>query len=322
MFWLASFIMRRPLNAVLVVSAFAVLSVVIAPFSLLSGATLALVVLRLGPGPGVKVMLGAGFVVALIAFVAKGGEVSGLMGFVLIVMALTWLPLLLLSWVLRQTRSMSITMVVAGVLAMIVVVAMYLMVGDTVLWWRQALDKTFELAQADASLPLSPADLDRVLDALSRTMTGLLGAGVLLSLMGSIFLARWWQSLLYNHGGFRAEFQAIRLDYRISILVLLVLSLMLFTEGIWGQLAGDLLVVLLALYTLVGLALVHGLVALIGAPVWVLFALYLLLAFLLPQMMIFLAAAGYTDSWINLRERVRLKSQSKNRNNDKSEDDR
>ena len=321
MFWLASFIMRRQMNAVLVVSVFAVLSVVIAPFGLLSGAALSLVVLRLGLGPGIKVMLGAGLAVALIAFVAKGGEVGAVLGFVLIAMAVTWSPLLLLSWVLRQTRSMSTTMVIATIVAMVVVLMMYLLVGEPVAWWRQALEQTFLLAQADTSLPLSPADLERVLDALSRAMTGLLGAGILLSLMGSIFLARWWQSLLYNRGGFRAEFLALRLDYRVSILLLLVLSLMFITKGIWGQLAGDLLVVLLALYTLVGLAFVHGLVALTGAHVGILFALYLLLAFLLPQMMIFLAAAGYTDSWLNLRERVRLKRQGKSGSDDESGDD-
>lgn len=319
MFWLVSFIMRRPLNAILVASVFAVLSLVIAPLSLLSGAVIALVTLRLGLATGVKVMLGAGIVVAIIAVVAKGGEVTGVVGFVLIAMAVTWLPLLLLSWVLRETRSMPITMVIAAVVAMVAVVAVYLLVGDATLWWRQALDQSFALAQGDTSLPLSPEDLDRVLDALARTMTGLLGAAVLLSLMGSLFLARWWQSLLYNQGGFRKEFLALRLDYRVSVLVLLVLSLMIFTKGIWGQLAGDLLVVLLALYTLVGLALVHGLVALTGAPIGILFAMYLLLAFLLPQMMIFLAAAGYTDSWLNLRERVRRKTQRKS-SNDESDD--
>ncbi len=321
MVWLASFIMRRPLNAVLVASVFAVLSIVIPPFSLLSGAAVSLVALRLGVSMGAKVMFGVGLVVATITFVGTGGTASAIVGFVLIVMAVTWLPLLLLSWVLRETQSLSITMIVAAILAMVVVVAMYLLVGDTSIWWRQALDKTFAMAAVGTSLPLSPEDLDRVLDALSQAMTGLLGAAVLLSLIGAIFLARWWQSLLYNRGGFRSEFLALRLDYRLSIIVLLVLSLMLITKGVWGQLAGDLLIVLLALYMLVGLALVHGLVALTGAHVAILFALYLLLAFLLPQMMIFLAAAGYADSWLNLRERVRVRAQGKN-SNDKSEDDR
>ncbi len=317
MFWLASFIMRRPLNAVLVASVFAVLSIVIPPFSLLSGAAVSLVVLRLGIGMGAKVMLGAGLVVAIIAFVGTGGTASAIAGFVLMAMAVTWLPLLLLSWVLYETRSLSITMIVAAILAMVAVVVMYLLVGDTSLWWRQALDKTFVMTAAGANLPLSPEDLGRALDALSQVMTGLLGATVLLSLIGSVFLARWWQSLLYNRGGFRSEFLALRLDYRLSIIVLLVLSLMLITNGIWAQLAGDLLIVLLALYMLVGLALVHSLVALTGAHVAILFALYLLLAFLLPQMMIFLAAAGYIDSWLNLR--VRVGAQGKN-SNDKSGD--
>lgn len=323
MLWLASFIMRRPSNAVLVASVFAVLAVVIAPFHLLSGATVCLVALRLGLGEGVKVLLGASIVLAVITFVANGGAVSGLMGLALIAMAVTLLPLLLLSWVLRQTRSMPVTVVVAGGLAAAVVVAMYWLLGDTTQWWRQALEQPFILAQGETGLLLSAEEINRFLDVLARAMTGLLGAAVFMSLMGSILLARWWQALLYNPGGFRAEFYALRIDYRVSILVLLVLGVMIAAKGIVGQLATDLLVVMLAMYTLVGIALIHGLVALTSAPVAVLFGLYLLLAFLLPQMMIFLAAAGYTDSWIDLRKRVRARKglTQRKRDEDDSEDD-
>ena len=45
----------------------------------------------------------------------------------------------------------------------------------------------------------------------------------------------------------------------------------------------------------------------------------------LPQMMIFLAAAGYTDSWIDIRGKVRAKkgiTPPRNNEDNDSEDDR
>lgn len=317
-----SFIMRRRLNAVLVAAAFGILSLLVAPLSLVSGATLALVALRLGIGEGVKVMLGAVLALAAIAFVARGGEWSGPLQVLLLGLSLGWLPVLVLSWILRQTRSMASALVVAAVIAIAAVVAIHLAVGDASAWWRNLLELTVAEAQRDAvHLPISEADLERALDALAQAMTGLLGAGLLLSLVATLFLARWWQALLYNPGGFRKEFYDLRLDKRVGIVLLLVVGLMLVLKGFWGQLAGDLLVVLLALYSVVGLSLLHGVVAATGSHVGWLFAVYLLLGFLLPQMMILLAAAGFTDSWVNVRERVRIRRAMAGKNDHDTPDD-
>lgn len=323
--WLASFIMRRPLNAVLVASVFAILSLVMPPLSLFSGATLALVSLRLGLGVGVKVLLGAGVAVAIFALAIDGSDVSSPVGEVFTVMAIAMLPLLLLlSWVLRETRSLATTVVVTGVLAMVVVVFMYLVVGDTTEWWRHAFSQVYVLAQADGTQQVSPAELEAFVALVAKASNGAAGLIAFLMLAGSVLLARWWQAKLYNPGGFGAEFRGLRFDKRISIAVLLVLGLMIVTEGAWQQFAADLLVVLLAMYMLIGIALVHSVVGFKNAPRAILVALYVLLLFppTAPQVAVLLASAGFADSWLDLRRRLGISPAPQRNSNDESEDDR
>jgi hypothetical protein len=118
-----------------------------------------------------------------------------------------------------------------------------------------------------------------------------------------LLLARWWQSMLFNPGGFRAEFHALQLGKPLALgaLVLALVSLLL-ADGI-GALARDLVMVVLLLYMLQGLAIAHALVAARGASVWWLVAIYGLLAIALPQVIMVLAVAGLMDTWMNLRRR-------------------
>lgn len=323
MTWLASFVMRRPLNAVLVASVFAVLSIVIPPLSLFSGATLALVSLRLGLGVGVKVLVGAGITVAIFAALIDASRVSSPVGEVFSLMAMAMLPLLLLlSWVLRETRSLSITVVASGVLAMVIVVFMYVVVGDTTVWWRAVFEEVYVLAQANGQ-PITSTELDALVAVVAKASHGAAGLIAFLGLTGSLLLARWWQSNLYNPGGYRAEFHNLRLDRRIGFVVLLVLGLMIVSSGLWAQLAADLLIVLLAMYMLVGIALVHSVVAFKNAPRAILIALYLLLLFppTTSQVAILLASAGFADSWLDLRRRLGISPVSQRKMNDESEDD-
>lgn len=323
MTWLASFIMRRPLNAVLVASVFAVLSMVIPPLSLFSGATLALVSLRLGLGIGVKVLLGAGVAVAIFAALIDSSRVSSPVGEVFSLMAIAMLPLLLfLSWVLRETRSLPITVVTSGALAMAVVVFMYVVVGDTTAWWRSVFEEVYVLAQANGQ-PITGTELDVLVATVAKASHGAAGLIAFLGLTGSLLLARWWQANLYNPGGYRAEFHNLRFDKRIALVVLLVLGLMIVSSGLWAQLAADLLIVLLAMYMLVGIALVHSVVTFKNAPKAILIALYLLLLFpaTTPQVAILLASAGFADSWLDLRRRLGISPVSQRKVNDESEDD-
>jgi hypothetical protein len=130
-------------------------------------------------------------------------------------------------------------------------------------------------------------------------VAGLLGWGNALSVTLCLMLGRWWQSLLYNPGGFKDEFQSFRLPQPL-VIVLLVVAIGLGMLGVdywfWA------LIVALP-FIFAGFGLVHGLAAkrqLNG--VWLGFFYFSWL--LLDPLKLVLLLAVIVDSWYDLRARV------------------
>jgi hypothetical protein len=125
----------------------------------------------------------------------------------------------------------------------------------------------------------------------------LLGASV------SLFIARWWQAMLFNPGGFGAEFRALRADWRLAVGAVVVLVGLLLLEGEPRRLAAELMLVALVVFSLQGLAVAHGLLA--GsrqAGLWI-GALYIAIALLWPYPLLALGAVGLIDTWVDFRTR-------------------
>lgn len=116
-------------------------------------------------------------------------------------------------------------------------------------------------------------------------------------------LARWWQGLLYNPGGFQQEFHGLRLPPRMSMALA-----GLFLAASFGVpvLAGWVLYFVMPLF-FAGLALVHGLVGLKKLSGLWLGAFYLLL--LSPVVAQLLTVAALFDSWYDFRQRVEATDQ-------------
>jgi hypothetical protein len=111
-------------------------------------------------------------------------------------------------------------------------------------------------------------------------------------------MARWWQALLYNPGGFRQEFHGLRLPPRLAMALAA-----LFLAASFGVpvLAGWVLYFVMPLF-FAGLALVHGLVGLKKLSGLWLGAFYMLL--LSPVVAQLLTVAALFDSWYDFRSRV------------------
>jgi uncharacterized protein YybS (DUF2232 family) len=138
-------------------------------------------------------------------------------------------------------------------------------------------------------------------------MSGILATGSFLHLVSSLFIARWWQSMLYHPGGFKKEFHQLRLHRLVGLAGLLLLLLILLPVQELPQMVKNFGTLLVALYFIQGLAVVHGLVEISEAASTWLVLLYLLLIVLMPQMVMLLAALGLTDIWVDLRARLRHK---------------
>lgn len=296
---LAAYVMRGRSAAALVAATGAVLFWLFPPFLVVSAAAVALVTLRRGAAEGAALMALAGIGAAGLTWLTLGAPWP-----MLRVLLPCWLPLWSLALVLRATVSLARTFQLAALLGLLGVGGFYLALGDPAVWWGKVLAG---LRQELAGLAaLGPAADRSALDQLLATFEGwapylpgqVVGAALLLVLL-ALLLGRWWQALLYNPGGFRPEFQELRLGRPLAALSLALFGAALLSD--WPPLINALLV-LGTLYTLQGVALIHAaLFKLQLSPAWLLL-FYLLLIPLLSQLVMGL---GLADAWVDFRKRIR-----------------
>jgi hypothetical protein len=295
------------MQAVLVAVIAAVMSLVLPPLSHISGATVALVTLRNGAVEGALITAGSALILLLLGFVSAMG--SGLVDvFVISLVVAVWLPALFCAQVLRKWRSLSMALTTAGLIALGAMLVFYLAVGDVRAWWYTILKAVFEPMLTTPSMPLSEGEVENWLNSFAAIMTGVVAATLLLTAMINLSLARWWQALLFNPGGFRQEFHGLRLDWRIAAAVLPVAIMSsLLSEGPVQGFGQDAMVLVMAMFSVPGLALLHAVVAHKKIHRAALIAVYVLMIFILPQMVMILAATGLTDSWLDFRRRLGIR---------------
>ena len=297
---LATYIMRGPIQAMLVTAALALVSLipVLGMVSVLSGAAVALVTLRHGAKQGLQVLLGASLVTSIFMYFVFGTMILGL-----IFALLLWLPLLCLALVLRSSSSWSMLLDAAAAMGIAGITVFYLLIGDPLPFWQAALGQMLDLMSSQDGM----AELGQVKDQIpmiAEWMTGMLTAALVMGLVLSMMLARWWQSLLYNPGGFQQEFYDLRQSKMAAFTVLVILLFSLFDLGLISNLAGDIMITIVVIYSVVGLALIHALVARTGKHSAWLVGMYVLMFIMPPHMMLALASAGFADSWLNFRGRL------------------
>ena len=295
---LASYIMRGRMQAMSAAVGFMGLSLIFPLFSYVSAATVALVTLRLGWRETLVVTGGALLATSAVAGIALGDPGVGA-SFALVV----WLPIIVLSLVLRQTMSLPITLAVAATLGALGVLAVYAGVDDPAGWWRESVIKVIQTQILDsAGLDTEQAEVWRVaLDQMANVMTGIVVAWFVLSSVLSLLLARWWQAMLYNPGGFRKEFYQLRLGKTMAMIALALMLVSLLPLDKVAAVSKDIVIVLVLLYMLQGLAVVHASVAARHVGIGWLVALY----FVLLVVPMVVAIAGLLDTWVELRNRVR-----------------
>jgi hypothetical protein len=140
-------------------------------------------------------------------------------------------------------------------------------------------------------------------------MTGSLIAAMLLSLALTLLIARWWQALLYNPGGFREEFTHLQLGLPAAVLALALAA------GAWlskASLMIELALVASVMFLLQGMAVAHAVIAKTASPTLWLAGVYGLLVLAMPQMMAALAAMGVIDTFADFRARLTARGGPKN----------
>ncbi len=287
---LASFIMRGRLQAVLIIALAAILPVL----NIFSGAALALVTLRKGSREGMLNLLIATCLTVILAVLLFGSTrpAIGLLG-------TFWLPLWLLSGVLRHTIALAAALQLALLLALLALLGGMLAIGDIAAWGRPLLEHLLEpLLQ---QLQLDGLQRTAIETMLAPFSLGLFIANSLLSVLLSLLLGRWWQALLFNPGGFGAEFRELRLGQQLALLAALVFAGVLLLR--WPLLA-NLTPLLLVIYALQGIALAHAIINRARLARGWLVGFYLLLL-LLPQTLFLVCLLSVIDAWADFRVRIK-----------------
>jgi hypothetical protein len=297
---LASFVMRGRGQATLVVATAAVLSALVPPVSWLSSGALALVTLRKGSREGLLVLVAALVGAGVLSLLALGSPLPAL-SFALVL----WLPIVVMAAVLRSTVSLGAALAAAGLLGLLAVMALHLRFGDMGPWWVATLGPVIEPALEGLDQDQAAA-VRASIEATSGYMTGLMVAAGLFNLVLGLVIGRLWQAGLYNPGGFRREFHALRLPRAAAGVVIALFVAVLALGGAPGMVT-DMAAVVLVPCALAGLALAHGLVGGRRGGVGWLVGLYLLLVVALLETSIALAAVGLANAWFDLAARFGAK---------------
>jgi len=180
-----------------------------------------------------------------------------------------------------------------------------LTVDDVVLWWRQWLDVMIEQAVA----PEKSVQYREILEPAAVLFNAMMIAGLMLNLVFSVMLARWWQSRIYNPGVFRQEFHALRLPSAMLLPSVLLVALMFVVTEPWQGMFRDILIVFMLMYLFQGVSVVHRYVDKLKLSMAWLVSMYCLLI-VLPHMVLFIACLGITDVVVVWRRKNSSKNES------------
>lgn len=285
---LAEYVMRGPKEASIAVFILGLIPV-FGPW--LCVAALSLVILQIGMEQGAKVIPWA-------VLPAIGWFVAGDVTFLMILLASA-----VAAGVLRAMRSLPLAITVAVVMT----AAMVSLVQVLMPHHLEALAKMMSeiLASSEnfeaAADNVGSVDREQLIEKLI-SVTFAWGTGFTACLV--LFVARWWQSLLYKPGGFQQEFHQFRLSYRLVFVLLLslVLAVQLQKMGIEFGLA---LAALFSIPILIAaIALVHGVIKILDMNSHWLGMFYVSLFFMGHLLYLPLLMLAILDASIDIRMKV------------------
>ena len=278
---LAEYIMRGRLQAITI-------ALLGSWVPLLNQAAIALVSLRKGGAEGVIITLWA--IMPSLMALWLGNVGLTMVAASIAVLIVTYIAALLL----RATVSWALTSTAVVVMSALLALVLASWVGDIDVQLNQFFTG---FLQPDGEQTASATILWTAVSA-----SGAVGFWIGLSVVAGLLIARWWQAMLYNPGGFGMEFRALRLPPALALLCLAAI-LFCLSRGVeyafWNSLLG--LPLLLA-----GIALLHFIVKSYQLKlVWLVIFYFALVVFKPLSLLVSLLAV--IDSGFDLRKRINVK---------------
>ena len=300
---LARFVMSGRLPAIGLAAASLLLSLPLPPLSsplaYVSGGIMALVSLSQSLLESLGVLVGAAILTALAASLIFTTTVP-VVGAALIL----WVPVLCGARILRASNDLPATLLVLTLLAVLLVAVLHLLFGDTGAWWEERLNPVLKPALENQGLDSS------IVGQIAPWVTGLLATALLVGIVLSLLLGRWWQAVVFNRGSFGEEFRRLQFGRIMAGVTLLIWAATGVPDLPWHSGFRDIGMVLVVPFVLAGLAVLHGLVHSLGLHKGWLVAVYAMMIVASPAVELLLAFLGLADSWLNIRQRVSNKGAS------------
>ena len=278
----------------MVASTLAMLSLLMPPVSIVSSATVSLVTLRRGATEGLLVLLCSSIAAGVLGVLLLGNYLFSL-GYSLVL----WVPVWLISIVLREGRRLSRALEFAVLIGVLAIIGFYLYYGEPAEMWNNLLTRMIAPMLNSPDVPVE--QVKQSIAVFSHYMTGVIAAGSVSGLLLGLLLARWWQSVLYNPGGFRKEFLALNTQPVYAAASICIVIAAFIASGMLSEMSWNITVLLFVLYVFIGTAVVHVLLSSMKAKRFLL-PLFYIVIFMIPHALLPVAFVGLSDAWLNLRK--------------------
>lgn len=287
-----SYLLQKRAHAIWVALLCSLLPLLQVPTNWIAISIMALVTLHKGAKEGLLVV--AWIILPTIVFLWLGDALPFLMLSIARILVVWFLACLLGSTV--SWRSSLQLLAGCGVVGILLAHAI---VPDLTGWWLSQFTHYWPLISQQLQLNLSDAEAALLLGHVAQFATGmvltlLLGFDVVL-----LVIARAWQALLFNPGGFSKEWRLLRMNFWYSTLLLVVILLAWLDVSTVFK---DILPVLCVPLFFSGLSFIHAKLPekkSIRLP-W-LILLYALLVLFFPYVAVLLVALGFVDSCYDFR---------------------
>jgi hypothetical protein len=287
---IAAWLVARPQNAIIGLAATLLL-----PFAqVISGTVMSLLVLKQGAAPATLQGLVAMAILSLSSLIVSA-PVSQVMANALVV----WVPVMLMSALLRGWRSLTLTLQVTAIVALGAVVAFHAVLGDPAAFWTEVLTR-IAAAFRDMGLEQQAGVVLEQRATIAPQMTML------------VVLTTWslyTMVLLFGYAVYRklpgetpmfGRFCDLNFGRVLALIMAATAVIAVVSGAVWLQ---NVAFVAFAVFWLQGLAIVHWLHAEGRLPMLVVVLVYALIPLLNAVFVLGLAAAGYVDAWYGFRTR-------------------
>lgn len=294
---LARYALKSPFHAATIAGVLAILSLFVPLVSVLSGAIVGLIILTQGLFSGTRVIAVSIIGITAVSYLMTGSPLLGVtIGLV------QWLPIMVLAEVLRRTSSLSFTLVVGSVMALVAVAVQYVVWPDSEQLWMQFMLPFF---QGMDETQVDMQQLQSTLQGMVHWMTLLLVAVMFSTFVATLMAARWFQARLAGSEGYREEFYAIRLGQAIAGVAILMFAAAALLQQDWLMAMS---MVMIAVFLYQGLAIAHqwSRSGQSKKTSWLVLLYVLMVIF--PHVVVLVALLGVVDNWMDFRTKLKIRS--------------